>query len=202
MFSKAFDSLQMKPLTLGLRGGTEIITMHVAMPLRSLRRLEFHLVVDIGYHRSSPFLRFDKASRASWVYGFESLEEHSLILAPNCNHYRSTFSLFCRTVLPRFRNVDLKRVRMFYIWLEAFLQAIERLFSTCVSRNLGWLLKSGRCFAFKSKSPNGWLQERICGCPRIACMSKRSIRSLQYHLIDNVFDSPLSFARRSRKILD
>ena len=140
MFSKACNSLQMDPITLSLRDGSELISMHgvplrslrdgsqliimhTAMPLRWLRRLELDLVVDDGYCGCYPFLEFDKAPHASWVHGFESLEELSVIVAPDCNDYRSTFTLFSRMMLPRLRIVYLKRVRMLYIWLDTFLQA-------------------------------------------------------------------------------
>ena len=140
MFSKACNSLMMDPITLSLRDGSELIsmhgvpirslrdgsemiTMHTAMPPKWLRRLELNLIEDTGYYGSSPFLEFDKAPRASWVHGFESLEELSLIVAPHCHDYRSTFSLFSRMMLPRLRTVFLKRVRMLYIWLDALLQA-------------------------------------------------------------------------------
>ena len=139
-FSKACNSLQMDPITLSirdgselismhgvqlrsLRDGSEIISMHTAMPLRWLQCLELNLIEDTGYYGSSPFLEFDKAPRASWVHGFDSLEELSMIVAPDCNDYRSTFSLFSRMMLPRLRTVYLKRVRLLYIWLDAFLQA-------------------------------------------------------------------------------
>ena len=122
MFSKAFNSLQKSDITLGLREGIEMINMHASMPLQCLRRLEFQLVVEAGYSGTSPFLQPDRTPKASWVHGFEHLEELSMIVAPYCRDHRSTFSLFCRVILPRIREVHLKRARLTYIWLDAFLQ--------------------------------------------------------------------------------